>query len=268
MIEAENRQLYNIPQTTIPLTNNDFKHRLSLIIQSLTTIERIRFTGGEPLLIKEHYKLLDLLIQFEKFNVTILYNTNLTLLTYKRNNNIVDYWNQFADITLQLSIDASYERAEYLRKGTIWKDIVQNYDIIRKECPHVKMTLASVISIYNAFNVIDLHTEWLLTEKVSVDALTIRPVIVPEYMTLQVLPMIYKKLLSAKINKHIELLSQYSNSHKVVEQWNKVHNFMYESDHSHKLRQFFTHCDRLDTFRGEKFETVFTEYEKLRSHGI
>ena len=44
----------------------------------LDYVEQIYFAGGEPLLMEEHYKILDELVRRERFDVRLVYNTNFT----------------------------------------------------------------------------------------------------------------------------------------------------------------------------------------------
>ncbi len=44
----------------------------------LDYVEQIYFAGGEPLLMEEHYKILDELVRRKRFDVRLIYNTNFT----------------------------------------------------------------------------------------------------------------------------------------------------------------------------------------------
>ena len=46
----------------------------------IDTVERIYFAGGEPLIMDEHYKILEYLINIGKTNIIIYYNTNFSNL--------------------------------------------------------------------------------------------------------------------------------------------------------------------------------------------
>ena len=62
-------------------TNKFFKE----LEQILDSLEELYFAGGEPLVIEEHYKVLELLIAKKKTNVRLTYNSNFSSFKYKKN---------------------------------------------------------------------------------------------------------------------------------------------------------------------------------------
>ena len=53
------------------------------------------------------------------------------------------------------------ERAEYIRKGTKWDQIVENRRKMIEICPNVDFYISSTVSIYNAWHLVDFHREWV-----------------------------------------------------------------------------------------------------------
>lgn len=51
--------------------------------QYISGVEEIYFTGGEPLLMVQHYTLLDVLLAHGKTDVLLRYNTNFSTFSYK-----------------------------------------------------------------------------------------------------------------------------------------------------------------------------------------
>jgi hypothetical protein len=49
-------------------------------------VEKIYFAGGEPLLMDEHWQILDMLIANNRFDVTLNYNTNCSTLVHNKKN--------------------------------------------------------------------------------------------------------------------------------------------------------------------------------------
>ena len=49
-------------------------------------LDQIYFAGGEPLIMEEHYRLLNELVRREMFHVRLVYNTNFSKLSYKDQN--------------------------------------------------------------------------------------------------------------------------------------------------------------------------------------
>ena len=78
----------------------------------------ISFSGGEPLLNKQLYQILDAADP----NVVISFNTNLTSLTDKH----IEAFKKFKTIIIQVSLDGTNQHHEYIRYGSKWPVIEDN----------------------------------------------------------------------------------------------------------------------------------------------
>ncbi len=124
-------------------TNYDF------LKDGIKDVEKIYFAGGEPLLMKEHWDILDMLVEAKRFDVKICYNTNMLKLDYG-NKNAIDYWKQWQKDKIEIwpSIDELGERAELIRSGTVWEKVDANL----KELVKNKITVRPGITV-GAWNV-------------------------------------------------------------------------------------------------------------------
>ena len=95
----------------------------------LDYVEQIYFAGGEPLLMEEHYRILDELERRGRFDVRLIYNTNFTQ-TRLKDREVFDYWRRFKSVAVGASLDAMGPRAEYIRKGTDWDRVRTNRDLM------------------------------------------------------------------------------------------------------------------------------------------
>lgn len=86
---------------------------------------QIYFAGGEPLMIPEHHRILEYLIEKEYYDVRLLYNSNLSTLQYK-SIDWVDVWKRFDHVEMNASIDASGKPGEFQRLGSNWEVIRNN----------------------------------------------------------------------------------------------------------------------------------------------
>jgi radical SAM protein with 4Fe4S-binding SPASM domain len=102
-------------------TNIDF------LENQIDNVKRIYFAGGEPLLMAEHWQILDKLVEKKRFDVKLSYNTNCSTLEYGKKN-VIDYWSQWELGKLEVwpSIDEIGERAELIRSGTVWSKVEEN----------------------------------------------------------------------------------------------------------------------------------------------
>ena len=119
----------------------------------LKTSEEIFFTGGEPLLIKEHEKILEQAIELNSAkNIKIKYNSNLT----KINSKLMDLWKEFREVEFNCSIDGIEEVNDYIRYPSKWSVIekaIDTLDQFSTEYPHIKVYIHSTFQVLNLFNI-------------------------------------------------------------------------------------------------------------------
>lgn len=104
--------------------------------KAISTVTRIGFIGGEPLLISELYECLEKIDQIsqERLSVRrrpeICITTNLSLNEIQLNK--LTYWieklSQQFKFVIQVSVEAPAEQTEYIRFGTHWDYISKNLD--------------------------------------------------------------------------------------------------------------------------------------------
>lgn len=133
----------------IEAVNN--KPNYDFIYDHIDTVQRIYFAGGEPLMMPEHWQILDLLHSKKRFNVAIQYNTNLSTLIYDKKN-VLDYWRDWDMYKLQImpSIDEVGARAELIRSGTVWNKVEQNLQTI-SSLPNLSVNLGMTVGAWNVF---------------------------------------------------------------------------------------------------------------------
>jgi radical SAM protein with 4Fe4S-binding SPASM domain len=117
---------------------------------NIDDLELIEFSGGETLIMDEHYQLLQKLIDKGKTDVHIEYSTNMSTLQYK-SHKVLDYWNKWnpQKLFVAASIDEIGERAEYIRKGTKWSSVEKNLKLISQQPFTTQVTMT--ISCFNVF---------------------------------------------------------------------------------------------------------------------
>jgi MoaA/NifB/PqqE/SkfB family radical SAM enzyme len=106
------------------------------------------FAGGEPLIMKEHYDILDICLKHGRTDIHLAYSTNLTVLETKKYN-ALDYLKQFNHVGLNASIDAGWEQFEFIRHGGKWDDILENIKKVRPYKGNIAFTIAPVIAFWN-----------------------------------------------------------------------------------------------------------------------
>jgi sulfatase maturation enzyme AslB (radical SAM superfamily) len=120
------------------------------IVQIPTTIKKILFLGGEPLMTNRHEKFLKLINN--PSTVDIIYNTNGTFLL---DNNLVDLLYKFKSVKFILSIDGYGELNDKVRSGSKWIDII-NFITQIKDLNFI-LEINSVLHLNNWFGIKDLE---------------------------------------------------------------------------------------------------------------
>lgn len=228
-------------------------------------LEQVYFAGGEPLIMEEHYRILEELVKRKMFHVRLIYNTNFSHMKLK-DKTVFDYWKLFDVVGVGASLDDSYARGEYIRKGTVWNEIVDNRRQMIETCPNVDFYISATVSIYNAWHVMDFHREWVELGLIKPQDWNVNILQSPEQNRLDVLPLSFKDRIKQKIEEHIAWLEPIDPLQRATSGYKGMLTFMYQDDKSHLLSEFFKNTDQIDEYRNEQFEQTFPEYKELRSY--
>lgn len=123
----------------------------------LKSAKRIQFAGGEPLIIKSHYKILDKLIEMGRANdVELSYYTNGTIFP----KDLIERAIHFKDIHLNISIDGIKEQYNYIRYPGKWNQVESIVRLIDQEnLPNLNLRIVEVYFFLTAFSVESLF-DW------------------------------------------------------------------------------------------------------------
>ena len=225
----------------------------------LESVERVYWAGGEPLITKEHYNILDKWIAMDKRDVSMDYTTNFTQMYYKKKT-AFDYWNKFENVRVAASLDANHARGEYLRKNMVWSEVVQNRRTMIEQCPHVYFELTPTVSVYNVLNLPDFHKEWIEEGLLEPKNIRINILLDPTYMRLSILPPWIKSKVVERYQEHIAYLKQFEDIAGVINDYESILNFM-EKERTDEIKMFKFKTQRIDTLRQENLLDVFPELE-------
>jgi sulfatase maturation enzyme AslB (radical SAM superfamily) len=116
----------------------------------------VHFNGGEPLLSKEHVKLLHALPN--KSRIHLNYNTNATVLP---DSELIDLWSQYKLVQIDFSIDNIGAKFEYQRYPANWNQVVDNLQWFINHAPHNCMfAVNTTVSMLN-YHSLDNLNSWL-----------------------------------------------------------------------------------------------------------
>ena len=140
--------LKNLKEGGWPKRNPQFFEDLK---EDLKHVEYFEFTGGEPFMIKDHFKILMYCVEkgYAK-NIDIHYNTNGTHLPPQE---IFDLWAYFKHVEIAFSIDDIGEPFEYQRHPANWRQVSANLVKFKEmKTANMDFQICSTVSIFNVFN--------------------------------------------------------------------------------------------------------------------
>jgi radical SAM protein with 4Fe4S-binding SPASM domain len=243
----------------VEYTAGDEDAMIDQMLPHIPYLEQVYFAGGEPLIMKEHYFMLEKLIELGKTDVRIQYNTNFSELRYK-DKHVFDYWQHFKNISVGASLDASGARAELMRKGTNWKQAVENRQRMIKEVHHVDFYVSSTVSVMNVLHVLDFHREWVELELIEAKDWNINICQSPEWYRVDILPMDFKlNVVIPAYEKHLEWLEPLDTLKRASTGYRSLISLMKSTDAHDKWQLFVEHTKKLDHAREENFWKVFPE---------
>ena len=121
------------------------------VFENVGSLENVYLAGGEPMLIKENLKFLQLLKE-KNPNCNIRVNTNLSTTQ----TGIFELLCDFKNVHWTVSVETKEAEYEYIRHHGSWKDFVNNLDIIRKLDHKISFNMLHFILNYNSiFDCVD-----------------------------------------------------------------------------------------------------------------
>ena len=223
----------------------------------LEHIEQIYWAGGEPILMDEHWGIMNRLVEMGKTDIRIFYNTNFTTLEYK-GQSVLDLWKNFDNISVGASLDAEGIRGEYQRKGTVWTDVVNNIEQLRNKSPEVDFYISATVSAYNAWHITDFHRSWVEKGYIKPADWYVNVLLNNPRFRMSVLPQSLRAEIKAKWQKHLKWLEPQDHIGRATEGYKSAIKFL-DDDHTHLLNEFKAFNVEFDKLREENFDDVYPE---------
>ena len=233
------------------------------LIPHLDYVEQIYFAGGEPLLMEEHYNILEELLRRGRTDVRLIYNTNFTHTDLK-GRSVFEYWKQFKSVAVGASLDDSGVRGEYIRKGTDWAQVEQNRRDMLAICPEVDFYISPTLSIMNAWHLPYFHRDWVEKGLIRAQDLNVNILQDPAHYRIDIATPEYKEVLSTLYLNHIMWLRDHDSLNRATQGFESAITFMNSTDNSHLIPKFWEKTDQLDSIRKERLLDVIPELGALK----
>jgi len=217
------------------------------IKDDLKDAEYFEFTGGEPFMIRDHFKILMHCVEkgYAK-NQDIHYNTNGTQLPPPE---IFDLWSYFKRVEIAFSIDDIGPQFEYQRHPANWREVNANLVKFKeRQTPNMDFQICTTVSIFNVFNLAKIAF-WVAQYQPKF--FYVNTLFDPDYFNVQTLPQQVKDI----VNQRYSMLKDFQPTLR----------FMNAADRdTPEIRQ--QRLDRIlqaDAYRHENFGETFPLLNKV-----
>jgi sulfatase maturation enzyme AslB (radical SAM superfamily) len=231
------------------------------LMQHIDYVEQIYFAGGEPLMMDEHYAILEELERREMFHVRLIYNSNFTQVKLK-DRYVFDYWKKFDSVSVGASLDAMGKHAEYIRKGTKWDVVEENRRRMLDTCPDVDFYISPTLSIMNAMHITDFHKDWVEKGLLKHQDLNINVLQDPMHYRIDIAPEHYKDKIRAKFQEHVKWLEGHDQLQRATSGFNSAINFL-DTSNTQYLDEFWRKTKQLDAIRNENIFDYIPELKEI-----
>lgn len=203
-----------------------FTNNFDELLGYLDDVKEIYFAGGEPLIMDEHYQILEELEKRELFDIELRYNTNFSTLNFK-DKSILKQWKKFKKVHVSASIDGAFNVGEEIREGFNWNQFIENRKQMMAICPDIYFVITPTVSSLNIFNLNELHQELVNQKLISVNNIYLNFLERPIEFNLKSLSTEKKQKVENLILKHLLWLNKNSAGTSIVSQFKNLLNYLH-----------------------------------------
>jgi MoaA/NifB/PqqE/SkfB family radical SAM enzyme len=233
------------------------------------SIKELYFAGGEPLLIPEHYNILEFMVESNNAKNCILrYNSNGLVISDR----LLALWEKFKHVKFNFSIDAYGDKNDYIRYPSKWADVEKNLYLLDNSSENVTVNLACAVQALNVLYLDEL-AQWKLDanfKKINLapygaGIIGLHLVYLPSYLNIRVLPNHVKTLAADRITKFIDTIKtdEFVTNSYGKQRWQGIINYMMEEDWSNKIQSMTQYLETCDLTRGTNFRKTFLELDQI-----
>ena len=245
----------------------------------LKNLKVFRITGGEPLMSKDVWKVLDYIKDNPNNELEVAINTNLCVED-KLIDKLIEKVNELKPLVKRVDIYTSLEstgkQAEYSRYGLDYEQWNRN---IRKVLDNTSssvsiMTTVNVLSLPTTMNFIEnilqLRREYNLDFAYNRIPLSINYLRWPPYLSVKILSNELRTKYAKEILESEKWLKYYTEDKYAriyLEEWDQIKRFcdylVQDEDYSDECEDFVKFINEYDKRRGTNFIETFPEYKEL-----
>lgn len=232
-------------------------------------IRELYFAGGEPLLIPEHYAILEFMVKSgASKNCILRYNSNGLELPDK----LFTLWDKFKQVKFNFSIDAVGEKNDYIRYPSKWNQVVENLHKLDSTPDNIVVNIACAVQLLNVLYIPELV---IWKQQQNFKKINLPPygagligthlVYLPSYLNVRVLPKDIKEEVKRRVDEFCRLQNsaEFMSNPYGYQRWQGFVQYMEKEDWSHKTPMLLDFINTTDAQRGTNFRKIFPELENL-----
>jgi MoaA/NifB/PqqE/SkfB family radical SAM enzyme len=223
---------------------------LSYIEKCGSSLRHIQFSGGEPLMVRQHVEVLKYLVDAGLAPHMFLdYNSNLTILP----NQILDLWSHFKGVDIGISIDGPPALNEYIRYPLKSSTFIENMKKLDRANIPGRLWVTTTVQIYNVLYLEELQN-WLLDQKferISPD-ISWHVLRAPQELSIFALPQAVKEEIANRMR------------HSVY--FSEVAEAIFAEDKSSLFPNFLKSTRKMDDYRGQTIQQFSELWRMLSPH--
>lgn len=235
-----------------PFKHNNVADKILGDFDNLTrNLTKLSLTGGEPLLVKDHLRVLEKLIEQGRTDVELTITSNITAL----NPHWFEIIKKFKTVHWTVSLD---EVGEYIRWPYNWTAVNNNLQTLLS-LPN-SIAINCTLTVYSLLNIDEL-VEYFLNLKPLARGpfeLWFSVAEFPPALSISAIPPKYKSRIKTKLEQSIEMLKLIQDHKNSIQVLSGVLNTITTTESDPKLiEQFWEYTYMLDQQRNQNFHITF-----------
>jgi MoaA/NifB/PqqE/SkfB family radical SAM enzyme len=162
-------------------------------------VHTLQFTGGEPIINKEHYELLAGIPTEAKKRIRLRYASNLTYLKFKKYD-LIKIWNEFKHVNIKVSMDGIGDVYNYIRQDGDWDIVYANMLALNDE-PGIDVAAGITVQAHNVYQMPEFFQFWK-DSPVDLKFITANILQTPNYLSPAIWQGDYKTAIIKKLRSH------------------------------------------------------------------
>jgi len=250
--------------------------------EQIPNLKQLYFAGGEPLIIKDHYELLEECIrQGHAKDIELRYNSN----SMEWRDDLFELWKEFKHVIFHISIDDIEDRLEYIRYPASWEVLKENmFKFDNYPYDNLELTTACTINALNIYHIPEF-VKWKMTQGFKklnswphgCGTISMHLGYHPPHLNVKVLPKEFKTEIEKRYEEFYVWLEdnwelalgapsqkEFVEAESSIYRFKSLISFMNSEDWSEKLPITKEWCDKLSEHRNLDFYSIFPEWEWLR----